>query len=91
MGDSRTGRPVRRLLVVMDPIGAIHPDTDSTLAMLLEAQRRDWSVQYAEIIDLLTEINVTSTTGIRELERDAGHRVAATLFDAFETRLGGSG
>jgi glutathione synthase len=52
MGDSRTGRPVRRLLVVMDPIGAIHPDTDSTLTMLLEAQRRDWSVQYAEMGDI---------------------------------------
>jgi glutathione synthase len=41
--------------------------------------------------DLLTEINVTSATGIRELERDAGHRVAAMLFDAFEIRLGRSG
>jgi glutathione synthase len=41
--------------------------------------------------DLLTEINVTSATGIRELERDAGHRVAASLFDAFETRLRSSG
>jgi glutathione synthase len=41
--------------------------------------------------DLLTEINVTSPTGIRELERDAGHRVSATLFDAFEARLGSRG
>ena len=41
--------------------------------------------------DLLTEINVTSATGIRELERDAGHRVSATLFDALEAYLGRSG
>ena len=44
--------PARRLLVVMDPIDAIDPRKDSTLAMLLEAQRRDWSVQYAEMGDI---------------------------------------
>ena len=41
--------------------------------------------------DLLTGINVTSATGIRELERDAGHSVAAMLFDRFEPHLGRSG
>jgi glutathione synthase len=41
--------------------------------------------------DLLTEINVTSATGIRELERDAGHRVSAALFDAFDAYLGRGG
>jgi glutathione synthase len=41
--------------------------------------------------DLLTEINVTSATGIRELERDAGRPVSATLFDALEAYLGRSG
>ena len=44
--------PARRLLVVMDPIDAIDPRKDSTLAMLLEAQRRDWSVHYAEMGDI---------------------------------------
>jgi len=34
----------RRPLVVIDPIGAIDPRKDSTLALLLEAQRWEWSV-----------------------------------------------
>ena len=40
--------------------------------------------------DLLTEINVTSATGIRELERDTGHRVSGVLFEVFEAHLGSS-
>lgn len=42
----------KRLLVVMDPIEAIKPAKDSTLAMLLAAQRRGWEVLYAEQKDL---------------------------------------
>jgi glutathione synthase len=41
-----------RLLVVMDPIEAIKPAKDSTLAMLLAAQRRGWEILYAEQKDL---------------------------------------
>jgi glutathione synthase len=41
-----------RLLVVMDPIEAIKPAKDSTLAMLLAAQRRGWKILYAEQKDL---------------------------------------
>ncbi len=41
-----------RLGVVMDPIAAIQPAKDSTLAMLLEAQRRGWSLHYMELADL---------------------------------------
>ena len=37
----------RTLAVLMDPIAAIHPEKDSTLAMLLEAQRRGYEVLYA--------------------------------------------
>lgn len=37
-----------RLGVVMDPIGAIKPRKDSTLAMLLEAQSRGWTLHYME-------------------------------------------
>lgn len=37
--------------------------------------------------DYLTEINVTSPTGIRELDREFGLNIAATLFDAIERRL----
>ena len=34
----------RTLAVLMDPIAAIHPEKDSTLAMLLEAQRRGYEL-----------------------------------------------
>ena len=37
--------------------------------------------------DYLTEINVTSPTGIRELQKLAGLDVAATLFDTLDVRL----
>jgi glutathione synthase len=39
--------------------------------------------------DYLTEINVTSPTGIRELDRIFDLNIAGTLFDAIEARLGG--
>jgi glutathione synthase len=41
-----------RLVVVMDPIESINPAKDSTLAILLAAQRRGWEVHYAEQRDL---------------------------------------
>jgi glutathione synthase len=37
--------------------------------------------------DYLTEINVTSPTGIRELDRTFDLNIAGTLFDAIESRL----
>jgi glutathione synthase len=42
----------RRLGVVMDPISAIAPQKDSTLAMLLEGARRGWALEYMELADL---------------------------------------
>ncbi len=41
-----------RLVVVMDPIEAIKPAKDSTLAILLAAQVRGWRIFYAEQKDL---------------------------------------
>jgi len=41
-----------RLVVVMDPIGAIKPAKDSTLGILLAAQARGWQLHYAEQKDL---------------------------------------
>ena len=41
-----------RLGVVMDPLSAIHYGKDSTLAMLLAAQARGWSLVYFEQRDL---------------------------------------
>jgi glutathione synthase len=41
-----------RILVVMDPIGPIKPAKDTTLAMMLAAQRRGHELWYAEQSDL---------------------------------------
>jgi glutathione synthase len=41
-----------KLAVVMDPIDQIHPKKDTTLAMLLEAQKRGWHLFYLEQKDL---------------------------------------
>jgi glutathione synthase len=41
-----------RLVVVMDPIASIKPAKDTTLAMLLAAQKRGWELLYAEQKDL---------------------------------------
>ena len=35
-----------KIAVIMDPIESIHTYKDSTFAMLLEAQRRSWSIHY---------------------------------------------
>lgn len=48
MNSSRT--PV--LGIVMDPIGSIKPYKDTTLALMLAAQKRGWSLRYFEIGDL---------------------------------------
>lgn len=41
-----------RVVVVMDPIDKIKPKKDTTLAMMLAAQRRGWTLLYAEQNDL---------------------------------------
>src|ERR1044072_4156466 len=41
-----------RVLVVMDPIDEIKPAKDTTLAMLLAAQKRGWELWYAQQRDL---------------------------------------
>jgi glutathione synthase len=40
--------------------------------------------------EYLTEINVTSPTGIREVKRFGGADIAALVWDAIETRIGGA-
>jgi glutathione synthase len=47
---SASGKPT--IGVVMDPIQSIKIAKDSTFAMLLEAQRRSWSIAYMEQVDL---------------------------------------
>ena len=46
-----------------------------------------WFVGLDVIGDFLTEVNVTSPTGIRELDQQCGLNIAATLFDALEAEL----
>ena len=41
-----------KLGVVMDPIQTIKVEKDTTLALLLAAQRRQWSIHYMEMADL---------------------------------------
>lgn len=45
-------QPAIKLAVVMDPIGSIKPAKDTTLAMLLAAQARGWTLHYLEQSDL---------------------------------------
>jgi glutathione synthase len=40
------------LAVIMDPIEGVKPWKDSSLAMLLEAQRRGWELHYGQVHDL---------------------------------------
>jgi glutathione synthase len=40
------------MAVIMDPIGSITPYKDSTLALLLAAQAREWDISYAELHDV---------------------------------------
>ncbi|HIE55495.1 MAG TPA: glutathione synthase [Chromatiaceae bacterium] len=42
-----------RLGIVMDPIESITVEKDSSFAMLLEAQKRDWNLSYLTMDDLL--------------------------------------
>lgn len=49
-----------RIVVVMDPIDSIKPAKDTTLAMMLAAQRRGWEVWYAEQRDLWLDDGVAS-------------------------------
>jgi len=41
-----------RIGVVMDPIASIHPEKDTSLAFMLEAQLRGWKIVYMEMADL---------------------------------------
>ncbi len=41
------------ILFIMDPISSVNPKKDSTLAMIVAAQQKNWSVYYAEQRDLI--------------------------------------
>jgi len=48
-------RMQREIGVVMDPIGSIKIAKDSTFAMMLAADRRQWRIQYMELCDLFMQ------------------------------------
>ncbi len=63
--------------VIMDPIDHIKPAKDTTLAMLLECQRRGWNLRYMELEDLFLRDG-------QALARQRALRVADSLSDWFE-------
>jgi glutathione synthase/RimK-type ligase-like ATP-grasp enzyme len=79
-----TSQSPLRVLVVMDPIDEIKPVKDTTLAMLLAAQKRGWELWYAEQRDLWLRDGVamavcarlasatTCRTGSRSMRRIRG-------------------
>lgn len=77
----------RRLGVVMDPISAIAPRKDSTLAMLLEGARRGWALEYMELGDLRLRDGHAEAT-VRPLEVRDDDAAWFTLGDARVTALG---
>jgi len=52
--------PQRKLGIVMDPIEAIKPWKDTTLAMMLEARARGWQIHYFTLDDLRLDKGVTT-------------------------------
>ena len=77
----------RRLGVVMDPISAIAPRKDSTLAMLLEGARRGWALEYMELGDLRLRDGRAEAT-VRPLEVCDDAASWFTLGDPRATSLG---
>src|SRR5690606_23860356 len=78
----------RQLGVVMDPIESIQPKKDSTLAMLLAAQRRGWEIVYLRQGDLSVRDGVPRGNGRRLTVADdptAWFELGAPWQDALET------
>ena len=79
--------------LVMGATGKGQPlsERDRHICSVLGPVLRDAGVVFAGIDvigDYLTEINVTSPTGIRELDRQFSLNIAGDMFDAIEARLG---
>lgn len=79
--------------LVMGAVGRGQPlsERDLEICGRVGPKLRDAGVIFAGIDvigDYLTEVNVTSPTGIRELDREFDLNIAGLLFDAIEKRLG---
>ena len=67
-------KPERLLGVVMDPIESINPKKDSTLAMMLAAQRRGWKIVYLQQRDLIVRDGRAYGRGLRLTVMDDAQR-----------------
>ena len=77
---------IRRLGVVMDPIESIQPKKDSTLAMLLAAQRRGWELTYFRQQDLAVRDGAALGRG-RRIEVQDDNEAWFELGTAWQGRL----
>ena len=69
-------------------------DRDREICARVGPVLRDAGVIFAGIDvigDYLTEVNVTSPTGMREIDKQFDLNTAGLMFDAIERRLGGKG
>jgi glutathione synthase len=76
-----------RIAVVMDPIDHIKPAKDTTLAMMLAAQRRGWELAYLEMRHLWLRDGVAMGRAHPVAVRD-DHDDWFTLGEPTETKLG---
>jgi len=76
-----------KLGVVMDPIDAINPKKDSTMAMLLAAQQRGWQLYYMEQRDLFLD-HARACATIRPLSVNPGLENWFELSEASTQPLG---
>ena len=85
-GDDHRGNLVMGATGVGQPLS----DADRAICERVGPVLRDAGVVFAGIDvigDYLTEVNVTSPTGIRELDRQFDLNIAGLMFDAIEKRL----
>jgi glutathione synthase len=87
-GDDHRGN----LVMGAKGVGQELSDADRAVCDRVGPSLREAGVLFAGIDvigDYLTEVNVTSPTGIRELDKQFDLNIAGLLFDAIEERLGG--
>ena len=78
----------RRLGVIMDPIAAIKPKKDTTLALLLAAARHGYELHYMEMSDLsLRDGRACARTRPLTVHNDLAHWYDFTLWIGFAAIL----
>jgi glutathione synthase len=85
-GDDNRGNIVAGAVAKGQPLS----QRDISICEQVGPALRDAGVLFAGIDvigDYLTEVNVTSPTGIRELDREFGINIAGLMFDAIERKI----